>query len=163
MSSRLSEFGRDRLTIVVNDSTSESLLLKHRESLEGLFLACESKKVEVQCRRSDESSTKKREARLTHQVGSNVSLPTSQQIVHLASGVVVGQLPPGVDRKKDTVEGRRACQEEKLVSKIRPSSRRRGKEGEEGLYVRKHSTQVRSSLEEDFSLVKSFPDELVLV
>lgn len=65
-------------------------------------------------------------------------------------------LETGTKRKK-SVSGGEARVEERDPSEAR-------KEGMEGrLNVRKHSTQVRSSLEEDLSLVKSLTDELVLI
>lgn len=65
----------DSLTIVVDDTTDQALTLEHRECLESFTLA--------------------------HPVCRLHVLLTGQKIVHLATGIVVGQLPPFVDRKED--------------------------------------------------------------
>lgn len=64
------------LTVVIHDTTDETVLLQHWESLKGLTL--------------------------THPVGTFHILFTSKEIVELASGIVIRKLPPGVDRKKNS-------------------------------------------------------------
>jgi hypothetical protein len=53
--------------------------------------------------RSQQDSRKQEEEgrERTHHVSSDVTLSASEEVVHLASGVVVWQLPPGVDRKEN--------------------------------------------------------------
>ena len=62
---------------MVDDTADETVRLQHRERLHG--------------------STSTHEVRALH------VLLTGQDVVHLATGIVVGQLPPLVHGQKDTV------------------------------------------------------------
>jgi hypothetical protein len=88
------------LSVVVDDTTGETLLLEHGERLEGLGLAW--KRREKGYEKSARLKKQEEEGReRTHHVSSDVTLSASEKVVHLASGVVVWQLPPGVDRKEN--------------------------------------------------------------